>query len=56
MLKNPKVSKFMFVFANVLLIFAMNQRFDEPLAFACAAIGLVTISFFLMRAIEQVVG
>lgn len=55
MFRNPRVSKFLFLFANYLLVFSIYRRYDDPLSFAFLASGLIIFSFFLMRGIQQVV-
>jgi hypothetical protein len=54
--KNPQTSTWGFIAANLLLVGAIYHRIEEPLQFFFIAGGLVTFSFFLKRAIDQIIG
>lgn len=54
--KDPTTSLWGFIFANVALVFILYHRIPSPVQFFCIAGGLVTISFFIKRAIDQYIG
>lgn len=54
--RNPTVNSWGFGLANLILVGIIYERVDDPLQFFFIAGGLVTFSFFLKRAIQQVTG
>lgn len=53
--KNPVCAKYVFWLCAYLLTIAMYHRISEPWPFFFCATGLMTVSFFMRRAIEQIV-
>ena len=53
--KNPTASRRFFVFCNLVLIGTLYHRYEDPGQFGLIAGGLVIFSFFLMRAIRQII-
>lgn len=53
--RNPSVAKRLFVLCNVILIATLYHRIEDAYQFALIAGGVVTFSFFLLRAIKQLV-
>jgi len=49
-------SKYGFIFLNVIIVATLFFAVDDPLQFFLFAGGVVTISFFVRRAINQFLG
>lgn len=54
--RNQNVSRGLFALSTILLVLIAYRRFDDPLHFGLVAGGLVTMSYFLLRGIRQLVG
>lgn len=55
LVKTQKTATVLFVCANALLIYTIYQRWDDPLQFFLMGGGVVVVSFFLKRLIDQIV-
>lgn len=54
--RSPAVARRVFIFCNAVFIAVMYHRIDDALHFFLMAGGLVTFSFFLLKAIRQIIG
>jgi len=52
---NANGANALFIFANIALVMNMYHRIDDSTEFYLMAGGLLTFSFFLRRAINQIV-
>ncbi len=54
--RSPTARLTLFLLCNLLLVLIVYQRFEDPMAFAFIAGGIVSLSYFVLRAINQLVG
>lgn len=52
---NPSVAKRIFILCNIVLIGTLYHRIEDPAQFAFIAGGVIVFSYFLTRAIKQLV-